>query len=420
MSLIVGGSYAIIENGNRGGSKHDGDQRWALRRPAGAAMTLALDGVRVVDLSQVMAGPFCTMLLGDLGADVIKVEPPEGDLSRRMGGAQLRMRGEDHAPFLALNRNKRSIVLDLHVEEERNRLLELAATADIMVESFRPGVVGRFGVDYDAVSRFNPGIIYASISGFGQTGPYADRPGFDLIAQGMAGVLSVTGEPDGAPVKCGVPISDLAAGLYAANGILAALIARARTGRGQYIDTSLFEAALGLSVWEATEYWATGETPRACGSAHRLNAPYQALRTADGHMTVAALTQRQWATLCEVLDCTGLVDDERFATNAARMANRAALVEALEAVLATGTTASWVERLLARGVPAGPIHDYREVFDDAHTRARNMIEEMDHPVEGRVRTLGFPLKMSGTPLRVRRPPPLLGEHRAEVLDQLAT
>jgi formyl-CoA transferase len=381
-------------------------------------MTLALEGVRVVDLTQVMAGPFCTMQLGDLGADVIKVEPPEGDLSRRMGGAQLRMTGDDHAPFLALNRNKRSIVLDLRTEAGRDRLLALAATADVMVESFRPGVVHRLGVDYDTVARLNPRVVYASISGFGQTGPYADRPGFDLIAQGMAGVLSVTGEPRGAPVKCGVPISDLAAGLYAANGILAALLARARTGHGQYIETSLFEAALALSVWEATEYWATGAAPRPCGSAHRLSAPYQALRTADGHLTLAALTQRQWRSLCAVVGRNELTEDDRFATNAARMAHLPALVPALESAFAADTTAHWVEKLIAAGVPAGPIHDYAQVFEDPHTRARAMVETVEHSVEGRVRTLGFPLKMSGTPARVRRPPPLLGEHGPEILAEL--
>jgi crotonobetainyl-CoA:carnitine CoA-transferase CaiB-like acyl-CoA transferase len=381
-------------------------------------MTLALDGLVVLDLTQVMAGPYCTMLLGDMGADVIKIEPPAGDLSRRMGGARLKLRGDDHAPFLALNRNKRSIVLDLKESDDRARFLDLARTADVIVESFRPGVVGRLGVDYEVVAGLNPAIVYASISGFGQTGPYATRPGFDLIAQGMAGVLSVTGTPDGAPVKCGIPISDLAAGLHAVTGILAALVARTRTGRGQYVETSLFEAALSLSVWETTEYWATGEVPRACGSAHRLNAPYQALRTDDGYITVAALTARQWSNLCDVLGCVEIATDERFANNAARMANLPALVESLEAALEGDTTASWVERLLARGVPAGPLNDYAQAVNDPHTLARGMVEDVDHPVEGRVPTIGFPVKMSGTPRTVRRPPPLLGEHTAEILGGL--
>ena len=380
-------------------------------------MILPLDGIRVVDLTQVMGGPFCTMQLGDLGADVIKVEPPSGDLSRSMGGAQLEMAGDDNAPFFALNRNKRSIVLDLTQEKGRAVFMALARTADVVVESFRPGVTKRLGVDYATVRAVNPRIIYASISGFGQTGPYADRPGFDLIAQGMSGIMSVTGDPDGTPVKCGVPIADLSVGLIAVNGVLAALIAREKTGRGQHIDTSLFESALAMSVWETTEYWATGIAPRAMGSAHRLSAPYQAFRTSDGFVTLAALTTQQWRQLCLTIDRVALADDPRFATNAARLANRPALVREIEAALAHATTAHWVERLLAAGVPSGPIHDFAQVFADVHTQARHMVEEIDHPA-GRLRTLGFPLKMSDTPLRVRRAPPLLGQHSAEILREL--
>ena len=381
-------------------------------------MTLPLDGVRVVDLTQVMGGPFCTMQLGDLGADVIKVEPPAGDLSRRMGGAQLRMTGDDNAPFFALNRNKRSIVLDLTTDAHRAVFMALARSADVIVESFRPGVTRRLGVDYDTVAAANPRIIYASISGFGQTGPYADRPGFDLIAQGMSGMMSITGEPDGTPVKCGVPVADLAVGLIAANGVLAALIAREKTGRGQYIDTSLFESALAMAVWETTEYWATGKPPHAMGSAHRLNAPYQAFRTSDGYITLAALTPLQWTQLCVALGRNDLASDARFENNAARMANRPALVREIESALGARSTAEWVERLLAAGVPAGPIHDFAQVFADPHTQARRMVEEFDHPVAGRVRTLGFPLKMSETPPRVRRAPPLLGQHSVEILEEL--
>jgi formyl-CoA transferase len=381
-------------------------------------MNLALDGVRVVDLTQVMGGPFCTMQLGDLGADVIKVEPPGGDLSRSLGGAQLRMPGTDNAPFFALNRNKRSIVLDLTQEGDRAVFMALVRTADVLVESFRPGVTKRLGVDYATVSALNPRLIYASISGFGQTGPYADRPGFDLVAQGMSGIMSVTGEPNGTPVKCGVPIADLSVGLIAASGVLAALIARANTGRGQYVDTSLFESALAMSVWETTEYWATGRAPHAMGSAHRLNAPYQAFRTSDGYITLAALTSPQWERLCATLDRASLAHDPRFETNAARMANRPALVTEIEAALSECTTAEWVDRMLAAGVPAGPIHDLAQVFADPHTLARHMIEDVDHPVAGRVHTLGFPLKMSDTPLRVRRAPPLLGEHSTEILREL--
>lgn len=384
-----------------------------------AAAHPPLDGVRVIDLTQVMAGPFCTMLLADLGADVIKVEPPEkGDLSRSMGGARLRGRKTDHAPFLALNRNKRSVVLDLKSTAGRSVFLQLAETADVIVENFRPGVVRKLGIDYATIAERQPGIVYASISGFGQSGPYADRPGFDLIAQGMSGIMSVTGEPDAEPVKCGVPIADLAAGLYAAAGIQAALLAREKTGAGQFLETSLFEAALGLSVWEATEYFATGEAPKPLGSAHRLNAPYQAFRTADGFVNLAALTPAQWRDLCACLDRMDLIEDARFGDNAARMANRPALAAELESALASDTTHAWVERFTAAGVPAGAILDYAQVFADEHTRERAMIEEIEHPIEGTVRTLGFPLKMHGSPLRVRRPPPLLGEHNAEVLAEI--
>jgi formyl-CoA transferase len=381
-------------------------------------VTPALEGVRVIDLSQVMAGPLCTMLLGDLGADVIKIERPGGDISRSMGDERLQLQGSDNAPFLALNRNKRSIVLDLTFAADRSVFAALVRTSDVVVENFRPGVARKLGADYEAVSGINPRIVYASISGFGQTGPYADRPGLDLIAQGMSGVMSVTGERDGRPVKCGVPIADLAAGLYAANAILAALLVRERSGAGQYIETSLFEAALALSVWEATEFFATGDIPRPCGSAHRLNAPYQAFRTKDGYITLAAITSQQWERLCAVIGGEDLVADARFATNRARMANLPALVEAIEAALAARTTGEWVERMLAAGVPAGPIHDYGQVFGDPHTISRRMVEELEHPIEGRIRTLGFPIRMSGTPPRVRRPPPLLGEHTAELLREL--
>ena len=381
-------------------------------------MTLALGGVRVVDLTQVMAGPFCTMLLGDLGADVIKVEPPDGDLSRSMGGRRLRMKGRDHAPFLALNRNKRSIVLDLKQPAEREHLLALLTDADVLVESFRPGVAQRLGLGFPVITERNERLVYASISGFGQSGPWADRPGFDLIAQGMSGVMSVTGSAGGEPVKCGIPISDLAAGLYAANAIQAALLARERTGRGQRVETSLFEAALGLSVWEATEYWATGDPPHPLGSAHRLSAPYQAFRARDGFLTIAALTTPQWERLCKVLDRPDLVTDVRYSTNAERLAHLELLVPEIERALASCTVDEWVTRLLDEGIPCGPILDYAQVFDAPHTAARHMVEVVDHPVDGPVRTLGIPVKMSDTPPRVRRAPPLLGEHTSAILSAL--
>jgi crotonobetainyl-CoA:carnitine CoA-transferase CaiB-like acyl-CoA transferase len=371
----------------------------------------------VLDLSQVMAGPFCAQLLGDMGADVIKVEPPgTGDQARRAMG--FTMKGEDTAAFLAVNRNKRSMVLDLKDDAQRAAFHRLAATADVVLENFRPGVTERLGIGYDTLSAANPALIYASISGFGQTGPSAMRPGYDLIAQGMAGVMSVTGEPGDDPVKCGVPIGDLSAGLFCAFAILTAYVARARTGRGQRIDTSLFEGALALSIWETAELWATGRVPGAMGSAHRLTAPYQALRTRDGHVTVAGNNDRLWRRLCAALGRDDLPGDPRFVTNDDRMANRPALVTELEAVLRGRDTEEWVQVLVDAGVPAGPINDYRRVFEDPHTHAREMMVETQHPVEGTVRTLGIPVKLSDTPGRIRRAAPLLGEHTAEILREL--
>jgi formyl-CoA transferase len=383
-----------------------------MTEPAGA-----LDGLRVLDLTQVMAGPFCTMLLADLGADVIKIENPRaGDQTRRSWGYAVH--GEDSRAFLALNRNKRSVCLDLKQPDDLAAFLRLAESADIVVENFRPGVTKRLGVDYETLAARNPALIYASVSGFGQTGPYADRPGYDLIAQAMSGVMSITGTPGGTPVKSGLPVGDLGAGMFCALGIVAAVHARTKTGEGQYVETSLFEAALAMSVWESTEYWATGQVPQPLGSANRMSAPYQALRTKDGYLTLGANNERLWQRLCTVLEVTELLTDPRFVTNTDRMAHRDELAAELEIRLATATTDEWVTLLLAAGVPAGPIRDYRQVLDeDPHVRARGMVQEVDHPVEGRVRVLGSPIRMSRTPARIRRHPPLLGEHTEEVLGE---
>ncbi len=373
----------------------------------------ALSDVRVLELTQVMAGPFCGQVLADMGADVIKVEPPGGDSTRRSLG--FRMGGDDTAAFLAVNRNKRSLTLDLKQDEHRAAFVRLAREADVVLENNRPGVAKRLGVDYETLAEANPRLVYASISGFGQTGPYSQRPGYDLIAQGLSGVMSVTGEPDGNPVKSGIPIGDLSAGLFCAVAILSALHARERTGRGQYIDTSLFEGALALSIWETAELWATGRVPGKLGSAHRLTAPYQALRTADGYITVGGNTQPLFERLCTAVEAPQLAEDPRFATNDDRMANVSELVEELEAALASRTTDEWVAALVDGGVPCGPIHDYAEVFADEHTRAREMEVTVEHPVEGTIRGLGIPVKLSDTPGSVRRPAPLLGQHTEEIL-----
>ncbi len=380
-------------------------------------MKQPLSGIRVLDLSQVMAGPFCCMLLGDMGADVVKVEPPGvGDQTRRSMG--FRLKGEDSPGFLALNRNKRSIEIDLKNAAGLALFHDLVRTADVLVENSRPGVAARLGIDYATLSAINPRLVYASISGFGQTGPWSQRPGFDLIAQAMSGIMSATGTDDGEPVKCTTPVADLGSGLFAVYGILSALLARGESGVGQYVDTSLFEAALGLSIWETTELWGTGVPPVPLGSANRMSAPYQAVRAHDGYFVIGAANDRLWVRMCAALGISELADDPRFARNTDRMANRAELIEKLERVFETNTRAHWVETLLEAGVPAGPINDYAEAVAADHTIAREMVMDVPHPVEGSYRSLGFPVKLSGTPQRVNRPPPLLGEHTREILAEL--
>ncbi len=383
----------------------------------GAETSLPLDGIRVLDLSQVMAGPYCCMLLGDMGADVIKVEPPGvGDQARK--SMEYRRKGEDSPGFLALNRNKRSIALNLKSEAGREVFRELVVTADIVVENGRPGVAKRLGVDYPTLSASNPRLIYASISGFGQTGPWADRPGFDLIAQAMSGAISATGLPGQEPVKSDVPFADLGAGMFAVYGILSALIGRERSGRGQFVDASLFEAALGLSIWETTEFWATGKPPGPLGTANRMSAPYQAVKASDGYFVFGAANQKLWIQLCETLARDDLMSDPRFMTNTTRMKHREALIAELGKDFRKRTVHEWVEKLLAVGVPAAPIYNYEQALSAEHTAARNMVMHVPHPVEGTYPSLGFPVKLSGTPQQVRLPPPLLGQHTAELLAEI--
>jgi crotonobetainyl-CoA:carnitine CoA-transferase CaiB-like acyl-CoA transferase len=358
-----------------------------------------------------MAGPFCAMQLCDMGADVIKVEPPEGDSTRRMAGRA----GSDSPSFNAVNRGKRGIVLDLKRVSAQAAFRRLALRADVIIENYRPGVMRRFGLDYEALSRDHPGLIYASISGYGQTGPSASKGGFDLVAQGVSGLMSITGEPGGPPVKAGVPLTDLGAALFALSGILAALVYRARTGRGQYIDTSLVEAGVALSVWEATEYFSGAGIPRPMGSAHRMSAPYQAVRCADGYITLAAANDRLFVRLCELLNQPEWPRDPEYADDTARVRNKAKLAAAIESVTITRPRQHWLDLLDSNGIPCGPINDYAQVFADPQIAAREMSVEIEHPTLGRMRTLGSPLKMSGTPPLVGRRAPLLGEHTEEVL-----
>ena len=373
----------------------------------------ALHGLRVLDVTQVMAGPFCTMLLADMGADVIKIEPPSGDPTRQMPGAVDR----ESPGFNAVNRGKRSVVLDLKTPHGRDALKRLARNADVLVENYRPGVLAGLGLDYETLSAINPRLVFASISGYGQTGPDAHKGGFDLVAQGASGLMSITGEPGGPPVKAGVPLTDLGAGLFALVGILAALRHRERSGSGQQIDTSLVDAGVALSVWEATEFFTTGTPPQPMGSAHRMFAPYQAIRCADGYITLGTANDRLFTRVCDLLQHGEWAADPRFADNPTRVANHRALASAIEAVTTQHPRRHWLELFERNDVPCGPINDYAQVFADPHIQARGLQVDVDHPVLGNIKALGSAIKMSATPTDPRRRAPLLGEHTREVLDE---
>ncbi len=375
----------------------------------------ALDGIRVIDQTQVMAGPFCTMLLADMGAEVIKVEPPDGEHMRR---GELEITPGVAAPFLAVNRNKRAMTLDLKHPEGVEIVKKLAASADVLVENYRPGVARRLGIDYNTLAEINSRLIYCSISGFGQTGPYAGRGGYDLVAQGMSGLMSVTGAEAGPPVKVGVPITDLGAGLFGVVGILCALRARRLTGRGQLVDTSLFEAGVALSVWEATEYWFTSQVPRRLGTAHRLHAPYRAFQASDGQFTVGANTDKLWRLFAAVLGLDDLITDPRFEHASGRLRHRAELEALIEAVTVKEPQSHWLARCESAGIPAGPILSVPEALADLHARARGMVQELHHPQVGPVKVLGNPVKLERSPAALRRAAPLLGEDNDAILKEL--
>jgi crotonobetainyl-CoA:carnitine CoA-transferase CaiB-like acyl-CoA transferase len=378
-------------------------------------MPAALEGIRVLDLTQIMAGPFCTMLLADLGAEVIKIENPRGgDDSRRM--APPFYNGES-AAFMAMNRNKYGIAVDIRTPSGKEVLWRLIASADVLVENFRPGTMARLGFGFEEVHVRYPALVYCSISGFGQTGPYRERGGFDLVAQAMSGVLSVTGTPE-EPAKVGVPISDLNAGLYASHAILAALLWRGRTGDGQYIDTSLLEGALAYTIWESNEYWATGIAPQRLGTAHRLSAPYQVFATADGWIAIGAANQRNWEALARALNRPDLLQNPAFATNADRIANLPQLVETLTATFKTLATQDWLQTLEEAGVPSGPVLTLDQVYQHPQVQARAMDIQVEHPIAGRVHAIGFPVKYSMTPGQICRPAPVLGQHTFAILESL--
>jgi formyl-CoA transferase len=382
-----------------------------------AKRPLPLAGVKVLDVSQVMAGPFACMMLGDMGADVVKVEPPKGGDQTR-GSMGFKLKGDDSLGFLNLNRNKRSIAVNLKSEGGRALMRKLVAEADILVENYRPGVMKRLGFGYEACREINPKLVYASISGFGQTGPWADRPGFDLMAQAMSGVMSVTGHPGSPPVKAGVPVADIGCAMFAVYALLSAYIGAQKSGEGQYVDASLFEAAMAFSIWDVCDWWGTGREPEPVGTSNKMAAPYQAMACADGHFVMGANNQKLWVKLCGVINRPDLLTDPRFESNTKRLANKAALVQELERTFRTQGKQYWVDTLLAAGIPSGPILSYPEAFQSEHAKARHMRMEIDHPVEGSVPSIGFPVKLGGTPQRVYRHPPLLGEHTAEVLAEL--
>ncbi|MEA3118496.1 MAG: hypothetical protein QOI13_1766 [Paraburkholderia sp.] len=377
---------------------------------------LPLQGIRVLDVSQVMAGPFACMMLADLGADVIKVEPLEGDQTR--GAMGFKMKGPDSMGFLNLNRNKRSLSLDLKSDEGRDFFYKLAETADVIVENYRPGVVQRLRIDYETIKKINPKVVYVSISGFGQSGPWASRPGFDLMAQAMSGVMSVTGYKGEKPVKAGVPVADIGCALFAVYGLLSAYIGAQRTGEGQHIDASLFDSAMAFSIWDMSDYWGTGVPPTPLGTANKMSAPYQAVKARDGYFVMGATNQKLWAKLCELLARPDLVQHPDFGTVAQRLKNREALIEALEQEFAKRESAAWIEAMLTAGIPAGPILTYPEAFESEHGKYRRMCMEIDHPREGKVKNIGFPVKLLGTPQQVRRHPPLLGEHNEEIFSEI--
>jgi formyl-CoA transferase len=352
-----------------------------------------------------------------MGADVIKIEPPgTGDQTR--GSMGFKMKGPDSLGFLNMNRNKRSVALNLKSKAGRELLLRLAEGADILVENYRPGAMKRLGLGYDDVKTVNPRLVYTSISGFGQTGPWADRPGFDLMAQAMSGVMSVTGYPGGPPVKAGVPVADIGCALFAVYATLSAFIGAKSSGQGQYIDAALFDAAMAFSVWDICDYWGTGKPPQPLGTSNKMTAPYQAMAASDGYFVMGANNQKLWQQLCAVMQRQDLLDDPRFTTISLRLAHRAELEVELEKTFRLKPKDHWVETLLAQGIPAGPILSYPEAFEGEHGKARQMRIEIDHPIEGKVPNIGFPVKLSGTPQQVRRHPPLLGEHTAEVLSAL--
>ncbi|WP_254275618.1 CaiB/BaiF CoA-transferase family protein [Halomonas sp. 3H] len=377
---------------------------------------LPLERLKVLDVSQIMAGPYCTMVLGDMGAEVIKVEKINGgDDSRQMGPYV----NDESTCFSQINRNKKSISLNLKDERAREIFYRLAREADVIVENYRPGVTTSLKIDYDSIRAINPGIIYCSISGYGQTGPYSHRGGFDLVAQGMTGLMSMTGEKGRRPLKTGVAVYDIGGGITAVYSILAAYIHRMATGEGQHIDIAITECGLPWFTWEAAAYFSEGKVPEPTGWRHRVSAPYQAVKARDGYLMLGCANQRTWERFCgDVLERPELMEEPRFLTNFDRGQHVEELEALLETIMADRDVDDWLARCDRAGVPAGPINDFAQAMSDEHYLARGMVQEMEHPVIGRMKTIGFPSKFSATPSQIRSPAPLFGQHTDEVLGDL--
>jgi len=375
-----------------------------------------LEGLKVIELSQIMAGPTCGMLLADMGAEVIKVERiPGGDDTRTY--SEPSVNGES-AAFMMMNRNKRSIALDLKTEGAKEVVKRLATSADVLTENYRTGTMEKLGIGYEVLRQLNPGLIYCAITGYGRTGPAADKGGFDLIAQGFSGLMSITGDPGQAPIKAGSPITDINAGILAALGVVAAYVHRLKTGVGQLVDTSLMEAGVQQTYWQAAIFFATGVSPGPTGSAHILAAPYQAFPTRDGWINVGGANPANWLRLTKLVGMPELAEDPRFKTNAARMKNLAALTAILSACLKKRSPREWLADLDAAGIPAGPINKVGDMLADPQVIARDMVVELEHPKAGRTKAIGLPVKFSATPGGIRRPAPLFGEHTREILVEL--
>lgn len=380
-------------------------------------MTKALEGIRVLDLTRALAGPFCTLMLGDNGADVIKIEiPGSGDDTRKWGPPFI---GDESAYFLSINRNKRSLTLNLQDPKAQDVFMKLAKDSDVVVENFTPGVMDRFGLGYDSVKAVNPNVVYCSISGFGQDGPYRSRPAYDQIMQGIGGLMSITGEPDGEPQKIGIAVTDIGAGMWSAFAITTALHHRDKTGEGQYIDISMLDAQVAWLTYQAAFFFANDEPPKRMGAAHPTLVPYQAFMCSDGkYINVAVGSERIWERFCQGMGREDLKDHPDYSVNSVRVAHRGAIVSMLQEIFLTRPVSEWVEDLQAANVPCGPINDLADVFADPQVLARDMLQEMPHPTLGTIKQTGLPIKFSRTPGGLDRHPPLLGEHNQEILSSL--